>query len=223
MNLIVGKQALTMSSREIADLTGATHDNVLKTIRGLAAKGLVSGNDTPYVHPQNGQTYFEFKLSYRDTMVVVSGYSAELRAKIIDRWQELESADQPPREMTRLELIHMMLESETARIQAESDRDHAIQTKAEIGNRREATAMATASTQTRKANKLEQELDRSKEWATIKRMEMAYHGQKFSWRILKSAAQDMGIPAKDVFDANYGTVKAYHRDVWHEAYALEVL
>lgn len=86
-----GGQAATMTSREIAELTGSTHDNVLKTVRGLVEKGLVSRNETPYTHPQNGQTYSEFRLSYRDTMVVVSGYSVELRARIIDRWQELES------------------------------------------------------------------------------------------------------------------------------------
>lgn len=79
-----------MSSREIAELTGSTHDNVLKTVRALVKKGVVSTNETPYVHQQNGQTYAEFLLNYRDTMVVVSGYSVELRAKIIDRWQELE-------------------------------------------------------------------------------------------------------------------------------------
>lgn len=84
--------APTMSSREIAELTGSSHDNVLKTVRALRAKGVVSGNDTPYVHPQNGQTYTEIRLNYRDTMVVVSGYSVELRARIIDRWQELEAA-----------------------------------------------------------------------------------------------------------------------------------
>lgn len=85
----------TMSSREIAELTGSTHDNVLKTVRALVAKGVVSSNDTPYVHPQNGQVYREFLLSQRDTLVVVSGYSVELRARIIDRWQELEArADQ---------------------------------------------------------------------------------------------------------------------------------
>lgn len=97
MNQIInlGRQPMTMSSREIAELTGSTHDNVLKTVRGLVEKGVVLGNETPYVHPQNGQTYVEFQLSYRDTMVVVSGYSAELRAKIIDRWQELESQQAP--------------------------------------------------------------------------------------------------------------------------------
>jgi len=81
----------TMSSVEIAKLTGSSHDNVLKTVRGLVSKGVVSGNETPYIHPQNGQTYSQFLLSYRDTMVVISGYSVELRAKIIDRWQELEA------------------------------------------------------------------------------------------------------------------------------------
>ncbi|MGP6426336.1 MULTISPECIES: phage antirepressor KilAC domain-containing protein [Pseudomonas] len=80
-----------MSSREIAELIGSSHDNVLKTIRALVAKGVVSSNDTPYVHPQNGQVYREFLLSQRDTLVVVSGYSVELRARIIDRWQELEA------------------------------------------------------------------------------------------------------------------------------------
>lgn len=85
------QQHPTMTSREIAELTGSTHDAVLKTIRRLLAEGIVSGNETPYKHPQNSQTYSEFRLSFRDTMVVVSGYSAELRAKIIDRWQELEA------------------------------------------------------------------------------------------------------------------------------------
>lgn len=86
---------LTMSSREIAELTGSSHDNVMKTVRRLVEEGVVSGNETPYTHTQNGQTYPEFLLSFRDTMVVVSGYSAELRARIIDRWQELESNQGP--------------------------------------------------------------------------------------------------------------------------------
>lgn len=87
---------LTMSSREIAELTGSTHDNVLKTVRSLVGRGVISGNETPYIHHQNGQTYSEFRLNYRDTMVVVSGYSVELRARIIDRWQALEAQATKP-------------------------------------------------------------------------------------------------------------------------------
>lgn len=84
-----------MSSREIAHLTSSTHDNVLKTIRKLISEGVVSCNETLYRHEQNGQMYPEFTLSFRDTMVVVSGYNAELRARIIDRWQELEGQKKP--------------------------------------------------------------------------------------------------------------------------------
>lgn len=103
---------LTMSSREIAELTGSTHDNVLKTVRRLISEGVVLGNETPYIHPQNGQTYMEFRMSFRDTMVVVSGYSAELRARIIDRWQELEAkAAQPAIPQTLPEALRLAAEA----------------------------------------------------------------------------------------------------------------
>ncbi len=52
--------------------------------------------------------------------------------------------------------------------EAERQRDIALQTKAEIGSRREATAMATASAATLKANALEIELDRSRDYSAIK-------------------------------------------------------
>lgn len=211
-----------MSSREIAELTGSTHDNVLKTIRSLVERGVVSGNETPYIHPQNGQTYSQFCLSYRDTMVVVSGYSVELRARIIDRWQELEAQESPVPTSFAAALRLAAEQAERMEMLA-LERDHAVATKAHIGERREATAMNTASQAVKRANKLAVELDRSKQYATVKRMEMAYHGQQFNWRLLKSAATEMGVPAIDVFDANYGTVKAYHADVWREAYAIEII
>jgi phage regulator Rha-like protein len=102
-----------MSSREIAGLTGSMHDNVLKTVRALRDRGVVFGNETPYVHPQNGQTYTEFNLNFRDTMIVVSGYSVELRARIIDRWQELE-ARQQQREAISLEMVRDVIRQEIA-------------------------------------------------------------------------------------------------------------
>jgi phage antirepressor YoqD-like protein len=81
----------TMSTREVAQLTGKSHDNVLRDARRLLEEGVLKSEETPYRHPQNGQSYPEFLLSQRDTLVLVSGYSSHLRAKIIDRWQELEA------------------------------------------------------------------------------------------------------------------------------------
>lgn len=114
------------------------------------------------------------------------------------------------------------LEFEAKQI-AVSERDRAIATKAEIGTRREATAMATASVAARKVEKLQVELDESKQWASVKRMEMAYHGQKFNWRLVKAASAELGLPIEQAFDVNYGTVNTYHAEAWRAAYAVDIL
>lgn len=99
-----------MSSREISRLVETTHDSVLKTIRDYRTRGIVSGNETPYKHEQNKQTYFEFNLSKRDALIIASGYSVELRARIIDRWQELENK-QP--ENPLLQLAHAVMTAQS--------------------------------------------------------------------------------------------------------------
>lgn len=146
---------------------------------------------------------------------MVAQLCPEFTARIVDRWQELEAKQATTLPQTYIEALEQLLSAKKAE-------QLAIETKAHIGQRREATAMNTASQAVKKVAKLEIELDKSKQYATVKRMEMLYHGQRFDWRHLRSTAAEMGIPSIDVFDQNYGTVKAYHADVWADAYALTI-
>ena len=220
MNLVTIDSAMTMTSREISELTGKELSNVHRDIRTMLAD--LMKDDSLLNHPKEdvdarGYTTC-IHLSRELTETLLTGYSAPARLKVIRRWHELEDM-QPvqviPNFSNPAQAARAWAEQYEARLIAES-------TKAEIGNRREATAMNTASQAVKKANRLEIELDQSKQYASIKRMEMLYHGQSFNWRLLKSAANEMSIAPIDVFDANYGTVKAYHADVWREAYAVGI-
>ena len=88
-----------MSSREIAELTGKRHDHVTTDIAKMLAE-LCGSEDIPkfrgiYRDSMN-RPRTEFLLPKRETLILVSGYSVELRARIIDRWQELEEAQRAP-------------------------------------------------------------------------------------------------------------------------------
>lgn len=67
---------------------------------------------------------------------------------------------------------------------------------------------------------LETELDRSKEWYSIKRVAhlngVSY--KVFDWRRLKLESQRQGYGVKKIFDANYGEVNTYHVNVWETVY-----
>jgi phage regulator Rha-like protein len=210
-----------MSSREIALLLEKPHSNIKISAERLAEKGIISTLAAQeFTH--NGNVYTEYQLNKRDSLVLVAQNSPEFTARLVDRWQELESMQAPKVPTTYIEALQALLESEKAKQEAQQIASIAIATKAEIGSRREATAMNTASQAVKKANALEIELDKSKTYCTIKRMEMLTHGQKYNWRVLKSACIDVGIEPINVFDANYGHVNAYHKDVWLEAYAINL-
>lgn len=94
LSAVVTGEPLTMTSREIAELTGKEHRNVMRDIRAmlveLYGEGGVLGFEHTLVNPQNGQSYPIFRLPKRETYILVAGYKVKMRAAIIDRWQQLE-------------------------------------------------------------------------------------------------------------------------------------
>lgn len=85
---------LTMTSREIADLTGKNHGHVMRDIRALQAQlgSNFGGSIQIWIHPQNGQNYEEFALDKDTCLTLLLGYDPAARMKVVKRWQELENA-----------------------------------------------------------------------------------------------------------------------------------
>lgn len=82
----------TMSSLEIAELTGKRHDAILRDIRNLLGQGINAHNfvEVEYLD-KKGETRPSFNLTKKGCLILASGYNAKLREKIIDRWEELET------------------------------------------------------------------------------------------------------------------------------------
>lgn len=90
---------MTMGTKEIADLLGKQHHHIKASADYLVSKGVIHGGvaltETPYINEQNKQTYTEYRLNKRDSLVLVAQNCPELTAAIVDRWQELEALQKP--------------------------------------------------------------------------------------------------------------------------------
>jgi len=126
MNAILGNQPVTMSSREIAELTGKRHDHVKRDIEKMLSD---LGEDIPkyggiYLDSMNREQ-IEHRLDRELTETLLLGYSAPLRRKVIKRLRELEASVASPRPLTTTETLIQMLT-----LHAEVERRQAEQAKA---------------------------------------------------------------------------------------------
>ena len=88
-----GKENQTISSREIAKLTGKLHKNILSDCDKLNEKyskmGMAEISAVEY-RADNMQFYRELLLNKMQSMDLMTGYNVELRIKVNRRWEELE-------------------------------------------------------------------------------------------------------------------------------------
>ena len=80
----------TMTSLEIAEVTGKRHSDVMRDIRSIIAQGVAERNFALGAYNQERPCY---ELTKKGCLILASGYDALLREKIINRWEELETKE----------------------------------------------------------------------------------------------------------------------------------
>ena len=96
MNALTNNASLTMTSREIAELTGKRHDNVTADIRKMLEALEITSPELSGIMevpmPRGGSRPVEvFYLPKDLTITLVSGYNVQMRYAITKRWMELEA------------------------------------------------------------------------------------------------------------------------------------
>lgn len=82
-----------MTSLEIAEVTGKQHAHVLRDIKAIIEQGVSASNfGLAEYKDQQGKMRPMYSLTKKGCLLLASGYDALLREKIINRWEELETA-----------------------------------------------------------------------------------------------------------------------------------
>lgn len=100
-------------------------------------------------------------------------------------------------------------------------RDRAVKEKLWISEKREVTAMATASAAVRAKNKLAERVGEGKNYAAIIPVEKKL-GQKFKWQPLRKWCRENDATPHDVDDPRFGSVKSWPRAAWLAVYGIDL-
>lgn len=216
---------LTMSSRDIAELTGKEHFHVKRDCEamfdelGLNPHGYIQN----WIHPQNGQTYIEYLLPKDLVETLITGYSIKLRYQVIQRLHELENSLKPklmlpedlPSALRALADTHEQLQ------QAQFEREIAVKTKAHISDKKTVTAMATASNAVQENQRLKDQIGQSKKNATVLAVERLT-SKTYTWQPLNKWCKAHGVKPQKVHDERYGKVNTYPYQAWMDVYKVDL-
>ena len=200
-----------MSSREIAEVVQSRHDSVKRTICTLSDKGIIQYPQPVEVKNHQGQTVIEYNINERDSYIVVAQLCPEFTAKLVDHWQATKQQLAIPQNYAQAMRLAADLYEQNEQLAIE--RDHAIATKAQISDKKTAQAMNTASQAVKKLKKVEAELGRCTEHATITAVKNAT-GTEYSYFPIRKWCKENNLKALKVADARYGTVRSWPNAAW---------
>ena len=214
----------------IAEGTQNDHASVIKLVRTYQADleefGLLDfksestgGRPTEYAFLNEPQS--TLLLTFMRNTDIVRAFKKKL---VREFWEMVQQRNQraPALPADYIGALEHLLESKRSEKLAIEQRDHAIETKAEIGSRREATAMATASAAVREAARLRDELGFSARHATILKVEAATD-RSFSYVNLRRWCKANGVTPETVPDKRYAEgVKAWPAAAWAAVFDIDL-
>ena len=113
---------MQMTSLEISELVHSRHDSVKRTIETLVSKGVIESPQSVEIKTATRPTVayvFSGEAGKLDSITVVAQLCPQFTAALVKRWYELESQQNQPRELSRLEILQLALESEKKAIELE--------------------------------------------------------------------------------------------------------
>lgn len=228
------KEIPAVTSLQVAEAFGKEHRNVLRDIREIIESdtdnfALLNFEQCSYTNENNREMPM-YAMSKDGFVLLVMGYTGSeamrlkkayiaefnrMEEELRNRVPGLPNFDNPAL------AARAWAEQYERRQIAEAQRDEAIRTKAQIGSKREATAMATASAAVRKVNALEDELGRGKLFKAVKAIPWLldeFEPSKGMYSVvgkhLKKLSAELGYTVAKIIVPEFPDgVNAYHVDV----------
>lgn len=218
-------QILTMSSRDISELTGKRHPDVKRDCEVMFTELDLDMSKFAHIYFDSmNRQQTEYTLPKDLVETLITGYSIKLRYQVIQRLHELESMLKPkpilledlPSALRALADTHEQLQK------VQSEHEIAVKAKALISNKKIATAMATASNAIQENSRLKDQIGQSKRNATVLAVERLT-GNSYTWPPLKKWCKSHGVKPSKVHDVRYGKVNAYPAQAWMDIYKVDLV
>ena len=105
---LFGAQTLFITSLEISEMLGNRHDDVKRSVKRLADKGVIAQPPmADGMKSANGVVTQVYQIDKRSSYIIVAQLSPEFTAALVDRWQALESATVPALPQTMAEALRL--------------------------------------------------------------------------------------------------------------------
>lgn len=206
-DLAVLTNQVSMTSKDIADLVGSRHSDVIRSIERLMDKGVITYTPMAFsekinnlgLPTQRKHYVFSDEQGKRDTIIIVARIRPEVTAKIVDRWLELEQRNQTP--TTYIEALKQL-------IYKEEEKQALVEKTQQLTHQKELAKL---------------ENGKSVYGATIKQVNQALNAT-YTWQPLKKYCDEHNLELEYVFPNGYNSISVavYPYNAWLDVYEVDL-